>query len=591
MDRPDATVRKTGSEPASGADVTEVMMDTWTKQYTRVIDQRFHTLPPTWILREKGRDGMRARKPERGRAVHVSGPNRAVAKRVVSLLGASERMAVVSSFLLADRTVEDAMLEAAGRGVRVYVLLASEARLGSEPGDGEFERRVLAEHEDMLQRLGGRVLIRSAPNFHAKLVLVDPGESPAAGLLLTANLTREALERNEELAVELTPDEVEQAAAIVRWAMWESAEHELVDPTDFRAVKPLDCIDHPAPASHVLATTASASQLREEAFELIESASRELVVTSFGWDAGHSVAERLCARAREGLSLTVLARVRPRAMPALVALAEAGARVLGFRWLHAKALWADSGRALVMSANLEQHGLDEGFELGLRLEDKRAEELRMRLERWSGRAACELRPAPALSEVAGPAHAWHDGELIDLDVKPRLPVDLGVVTAVSADALTAPEEPEPPRIDALPQPGHAAHELECRWLVQPPRLHPKAKEVMRPPTPLQRAIDAGVIRAVNPKAKETTMPAAGEPEIRDRPAAKKSGAKAASQQTAGERGNPTPYQPPVFREPGGRLVVAIRSPEEIPGARDVAAEAGATAIVVQAEPGSGSGSR
>ena len=591
MDRLDAAGRETGSGPASGADVTEVMMNTWTKQYTRVIDQRFHTLPPTWIPREKGRDGTRVRKQERGRAVHVSGPDRAVAKRIVSLLATARQMAVVSSFLLADREVEDAMLEAAERGVRVYVLLASEARLGDEPGDGEFEQRVLAEHEDMLQRLGGYVLIRSAPHFHAKLVLVDPAKKKRVGLLLTANLTREALERNEELAVELTPAEVEEAAAIVRWALWESAEHELVDPTDFRAVKPLGCVDHPPPAPHVPATTAFATQLREEAIELIDSASRELVVASFGWDAGHPVVERLGARAREGLSLTVLARVRPRAMPALVALAEAGAQVLGFRWLHAKALWADSGRALVMSANLEQHSLDDGFELGLRLEGKRAEELRMRLERWSGRAACELRPAPALGEVAGPARAWHDGELIDLDVKPRLPVDLGVVTAASADALIAPKEPDPPRTDALPQSGHAAHELECRWLVQPPGLHPKAKEVMRPPSPPRRAIDAEVIRVVNPKAKDATIPAAGEPETRDRPTVKKSGAKAASQQAAGERTNPAPYQPPVFREPGGRLVVAIRSPEEIPGARDVAAEAGATAIVVRAEPGSGSGSR
>ena len=565
MDTVNAAVRDTGSRTASSRDVTEVMMDTWTKQYTRTIDQRSHALPPTWISRRTGRAGTHARGSEWGRpAVDVSGPDRAVAKRIVKLLAAARQMAVVSSFLLADREVEDAMLEAAGRGVRVYVLLASEARLDNEPGDGEFEQRVLAEHMDMLQRLGGHVLIRSAPHFHAKLVLVDPAMERRAGLLLTANLTREALERNEELAVELTPDEVEEAAAIVRWALWEGAEHELVDPTDFHAVKPLGCVDHPPSAPHVPATTAYATQLREAAVDLIDSASRELVVASFGWGAGHPVIERLCARAREGLTLTVLARVRPRAMPVLVALAEAGARVLGFRWLHAKALWADSGRALVMSANLEQHGLDRGFELGVRLDDERAEELRMRLGRWSGQAPWELRPAPALGEVAGAARAWHDGGLVDLDVKPRLPVDLGVVTAASADALIAPEEPDPPRTDALPQPGHAAHELECRWRVQPPRLHPKAKEVMQPPTPLQRAIDAGVIRVVNPKAKEAPIPAAGEQARR------------------------TPYQPPVFRESDGKLVVAIRSPEEIPGAHDVAAETGATAIVVRTEPGSGS---
>lgn len=558
----------------------ETAMNAWTKKHTRVIDQRSCRLPPTWVLRDGARDGETEQKanpatatpagvsrkrtrdgaPEQGRAVHVSGRDRVVAKRIVNLLATAERMAVVSSFLLADREVEDAILEAAQRGVRVYVLLASEARLGHEPGDGEFEQRVLAEHKAMLQRLGGYVLIRSAPHFHAKLVLVDPYDRPA-GLLLTANLTREALERNEELAVELTPKEVEEAAALVRWALWENAEHEFVETPNFRAVKPLDVIDHPVPAPHVLATTASTTQLREEAVEIIDGASRELIVTSFGWDAGHPVVERLCARARQGISLTVLARVRPRAMPALVALAEAGARVLGFKWLHAKALWNDSGRALVMSANLETHGLDSGFELGLRLEGKRAEELRMRLERWAGQAAWILRPAPALGEVTGAVRVWHDRELIELDVKPRRPVDLGIFTAASADKLIAPEEPEPPRTGEFPEPNHAAHEIECQWLVEPPRLHPKAKEVMRPVTPFQRAIDAEIIRVVESRQKEAAPPAAG------------------------KRAKLTPYEPPVFREPGGRLVVVIQSAEEIPGARRLMEEAGAAAIVVRTEPG------
>ena len=536
----------------------ESMVDAWTKEYTRVIDQRSCRLPPTWVPHE----GRRSGETEEGRTVHVTGPKRAVAKRIVTLLVAAERMAVVSSFLFADREVEDALLDAARRGVRVYALLASEARLDREPGDGEFERRVLAEHKELLKRLGGHVLIRSAPHFHAKLVLVDPHARPA-GLLLTANLTREALERNEELAVELTPDEVKEAAEIVRWALWESAEHELVDPREFRPVKPLDRVAHPLPTPHILATTASATQIREEVVELIDTTSGELIVASFGWGAGHPVVERLCARARQGVTLTVLARVRPRTMPALVALAEAGARVLGFQWLHAKGLWADSGRALVMSANLETHGLDSGFELSVRLAGKRAAELRRRLERWMDQAPWELRPAPALGELTAAARVWRDSELVELDVKTRRSVDLGVFTAASADALIAREEPEAPCADGPPHPDHAAHELECRWLVQPPQLHPNATEVTRPVTPLQRAIDAGVIRVAESRTKEVSPPAAG------------------------ARPKPPPYEPPMFEEPGGRRVVAVRSPEDIPNARRIMREVGAAAIIVRTEPGAG----
>ena len=498
-------------------------MKNWTKQVTSTVDQRQYRLPPAWVPRKRAY----ARQGELGSAVHISGQGGELKKRVIQLLDSASRKAVVSSFLMADREVEDAILETARRGVRVYVMLASEARLDDEPGDGEFDRRVLDEHKEMLGRLGGWVLIRSAPHYHAKLVLVDPGDKGAAGLLLTANLTREALGRNEELAIVLRPDEVKEAAELVRWAMWEDARHELVEPGDFRAVKPLGSIDHPARLPHVLATTSTSTQLREETADLIDSASGELIVASYGWAAGHPVVERLCARAREGLSLTVLARVRERAMPALVALAEAGARVLGFKWLHAKALWADSGRGLVMSANLEKDGLDDSFEQGLRLEGEPAGELRMRLERWSSQAAWELRPGPVLGEVAGDVRVWHEGRLLDLAVKPRLPVDLGAVTASSALDLTAPA-PKPPRINGLPQP---AHELECRWLVRAPVLHPEAREVTRP--------------------------------------------------ASDKKAEPTSYNPPVFKEPGGKRVVPVRSPEEVPDARQVVAAVGAEAVVVR----------
>ncbi len=499
-------------------------MESWAEACASTIDQRHYRLPPTWILRKPEPPGQ----CELGNAVHISGRGGKLTGRVTALLDSARQKAVVSSFLIADREVEDAILQAAKRGVRVYVVLASEKRLDGEPRDGEFQRRVLGEHKDMLGRLGGHALIRSAPHFHAKLVLIDPEERPE-GLLLTANLTSEALRRNEELAVVLRPKEVREAAELLRWAMWEGAEHELVEPGNFRAVKPLDCVSHPARLPHVLATTPSDTQLREEAVGLIDSASEELIVASYGWAADHPVVERLCARAREGLTLTVLARVRERAMPALAALAEAGAWILGFKWLHAKALWADSGRALVLSANLEKYGLDAGFELGVRLEGERAEEVRTRLDNWSSQAAWELSSAPVLGELNGAVRVWHAGNLIDLEVKPRLPVDLGSVTAASALDLKAPD-PQPPHIDGLPQP---AHELECRWLVRAPVLHPKAREVTQP------ARDKGA--------------------------------------------EPTPYKPAVFKEPDGKLVVAVLSPKEIPRACQVAAEVGAAKVVVRAK--------
>lgn len=494
----------------------------WQKPFVEIIDQRQRELPPAWASTQ----ATVTARGERGRAVFESGRSREMANAVIALLSQAREKVVMSSFLLADKAVEDAIHQAAARGTRVYVLLASEARLGREEGEGEFDKRVLEEHKAMLTRLGGRALFRSAPHFHAKVVVIDPDTQPE-GMLLTANLTTEALERNEELAIVLSAAEAVEVTGYLKWAMWESAEHELIDPKDrFKATRPIGKVAHPEPGVSVVATTATSNTVRAEALRLIDGAQSRIVVSSFGWDENHDVVRRLCARAREGLDVTVLARVRPSSMQALLVLAQAGATVFGFRWLHAKAIWTDSRQAMVMSANLQRDGLDHGFELGVRLSDGRAQEVLERLVGWSRAAAWRLHPKPHLGALSGAVRLWQRGQLIDVEIKPSVDVDLGTVTAASAAMLQA-QRPTLSESGDLPR---LAHELRCMWVVVAPTLAPKAKERRRPV------------------------------EEKDQP--------------------PLSYTPPVFREPGGRLVVAVRSPHELEQARAVMTEVQAATIVL-----------
>ena len=434
----------------------------WTKHCSRVVDQRGYRIPPAWVARSR-RPGNQT---ECGQATYVSGRNRELADRIVSMLDNASEKVVLSTFLLADRKIEDAIIAAARRKVRVYILLASEARLDVENTDGEFEAEMRDQHMRMLDRLGGYALFRSAPHFHAKFVLADPGAG--GGLLLTANLTREALERNEELGVVLTRDEAEDVFTLARWAFWEKAEHELVGPDGrFRPVKPLGSVQHPKPSSRILATTSETRQLRDKAEALIEGASEELVVSSFGWDGDHEIVEFLCVRAREGLPVMALARVRESQMPALLALAESGARVVGFKWLHAKALCADGDKALVMSANLQSDGLDQGFELGVMLEGSRAWEVRDRLDRWRNAPQWELLPLPTLGDIPGKARVWRNNQFDDIEVVTKKEVNLGSVEAESADGLDDAPSPALPTSGELPEP---AHQVVYRWSVRTPVL-------------------------------------------------------------------------------------------------------------------------
>lgn len=512
-------------------------ISTWEKRCSAVESLREVALPPVWL--PAGRKQSRA---EQGPWLFESGQERVMASHAVSLLERAEYVAVISSFLLADQAIEDAIVEAGQRGVRVYILLASEARLGTEEGEGEFDKRVLAQHKAMLNRLAGHALFRSASHFHAKVVLADPFEGlQPEGMLLTANLTSEALERNEELGVQLQPDEVLEMAGYLRWAMWESAEHEMVDPKDrFKAVKPLGKVAHPVAASAIVATTAGSNTLRQEGLRLIREARKQIIVSSFGWDVEHEVVKLLCARAREGLTVTVLARVRPAAMPALIALSRAGAAVHAFNWLHAKAIWTDRQQALLMSANLQRHGLDEGFELGLCLHDERATELHERLQSWITSAPWVLRVDCTLGAITGKAKMWTGKEFRDIDVQPQRSIDLGSVAADNAGHMEA-EQPAVPKFDPLKDP---VHEVRYEWQVKAPRLHPKAQEQYRP----------------QPKAE---VNAVDEAQKEKQPAPKVS------------------YSPPVYRQPQGELVVAITDISELTAARRMRAEVKARRIVVK----------
>lgn len=465
-----------------------------------------------------------------------SGRGRVAASAIAQAIRSARGLVMLSSFLLADEEIEKALLEVASgnRGVRVYVLNAAEARLDKEPReDSEFDRKTYEAHKNLLNRLAGHVLFRTAKSFHAKVVLVDP--PTGEGFLLTANLTTEALERNEEVAVRLGPEECAQVREWLAHAFWEGAEHEMAAPGALEAVRASGWARRPESRGNVLATAPGHTGLREAALSLVDGARGQLVVASFGWSREHPVVQRIIQRARQGLKVTVLARIRPSAMPALLALREAGATVLGFTWLHAKVMWSDAGEALVTSANLEPHGMDDGFELGVRLTGSRATAAASLLAAWAAGAKASLETGLMVGSVLGPVELWRGKAFEKVLVEASREVDLGRVIAESAIRLEAPAPKLPD-----PGPGRSFHRTVQRWTVEAPVLDPKAREVLR----------------------EIEV----EGEVKD-------GGK------AGKKKRQVSHEPPLFREASGRIVVAVGKEEQLDAALAYGRAHGATAVV------------
>ena len=178
-----------------------------------------------------------------------------------------------------------------------------------------------------------------------------------------------------------------------------------------------------------------------------------------------------------------------------------------------------------MSANFQSDGLDHGFELGVRLRDGRAEEILTRLSRWRATSSWQLFAKPRLGDVVSVAKLWSGKQFDEIEVSPEKNIDLGNVIADSVEILDAPR-PSLPKDSGL----SLVHKLKCTWTVSAPLLAAKSKEQQRPG-----------------KDKE----------------------------------QPKGYFPPAFKEPKGRLVVAIKSSDELLEAKGVMAEIGASAIVLR----------
>lgn len=509
------TERMISEEHASMNKVADQSPDNWRVTRVDVLDFRNVAMPPAVIERTRTTPTM----PRDGRVMAVDGERRALA-RIVSTIASARTTIVAGAFLFSSPELEAALMDAARRGVRVYLLVASENRLLKEPkADSEFDQDRFEEHKQLLDRLAGWVFIRTAADWHAKIVLVDDGPE-GSGFLLTANLTAEALSRNEELVVELGRREQEQAREVARWVLWSAAQHEVVEPGKLRAVSPVAGVAKPAVEGPLVATLQDGGSLRRAILDVIASSQQELIVASYGWDSSHPAVAALCSRARAGCKVTVLARARPASMPALLELAQAGARVLIFRWLHAKAVWSDAGRAVVTTANLEPQGLDRGIELGVVLDDERATELHGVLQGWAARAAHELRVGASLGEALGKASLWRSGKFEEVEIRKTVAVNPEEIIAASADRLEPPPL-GPVDVSALPRP--LAHE------------HVLTRTVMAP--------------ILDPRSKPTD-------------------------------GDGTWTRPQLFRDPKGRVVVAIDAPEQLDAARALAAAHGDAPIVV-----------
>ena len=214
--------------------------------------------------------------------IMTSGSSGKLKKRIIQLIDSANNQICACSFLLADSQIEDSLIKASKRGVRIYFLTSAEVKLKTSEGeDWGRDDEIRELHKKMLTKLVGNIYLRSSGHFHAKYIIVDKKK----GLMTTCNFTTKALIENPEIGVELNKEECKQVWKLFQYQFWEDSEKEMLrqgtlDGVDNKSRFPEYKPNNGVRCSHPSGTE---STILEESLSMIDSAKHSITLTSYGW--------------------------------------------------------------------------------------------------------------------------------------------------------------------------------------------------------------------------------------------------------------------------------------------------------------------
>jgi phosphatidylserine/phosphatidylglycerophosphate/cardiolipin synthase-like enzyme len=288
----------------------------------------------------------------------------ALKRALLDTIRSSKEMLLVCSFLINDRDIIDALFKAAERGVKVFLLTASEENLKSVSNE-DYSRA--DEHIAFLKKAASKLHIR-AGKVHAKFIVADP-QGDIRGILSTSNLNKEPLERTGEAGETLSKGEAAELANIFIKIFWEYCTHELK--ADGKKLEPLKRKKTKINSTGMICTLTDTlgddiNTLKKDLLSAINEARQFIKLTSFSFNH-EEIFELLRKKAGDGVSIEIIGRAGKLEASDIFKKNHSNVTYFINRDIHAKLLVTEKD-ALFMTANIDVNGLDKGFDIGVKLQ-------------------------------------------------------------------------------------------------------------------------------------------------------------------------------------------------------------------------------
>ncbi len=447
------------------------MTNPFVQDRTKLVSQIDQTIGPAWFSRDSDNWEKETSPP-----VLIGGHGGGTLKsEILDIVAGAEQIIAICSFLIGDDNLIESILDAARRGVRVYILTASKDRIAQDNlAEGSLQKKVQIENEQMLNKICRKTLLRDA-QVHAKFILSDPAKKTRKGVLSTANFTYHAL-LHPEMGLTLGDDQIEELFMVFCSAWWDLGERELLKPnmlTDARKIEPPVSGEVSKIINNLQAFALTyrnrVTKLRSEISRLVLNAQDELFLATYGVSDDDPIFEDILAQSSVK-NVKILVRPRVKTTPLLHQLKENGAEVRGLDDLHAKVVCTKTSRgveALLMTANLEKISLQQGFEVGLLTSGSIAEQIIELMDHWWENANWEYSISRKLGEHLGPYRVLKQNEFDEREVIESKTLPLGEITIEDLSMLDS-FMPDFPKVDDV-------QKVEYSWRTIPRELPKKCK--------------------------------------------------------------------------------------------------------------------
>ncbi|KKN11157.1 hypothetical protein LCGC14_1029370 [marine sediment metagenome] len=357
------------------------------------------------------------------------GRKRIFEKNIAEHIENAKEIVIICSFLLEQTEIINAILKIVKNSVRVYIVTASENQLEkSYQLESEIEDERVATHKILLKTLRKKCLIRSAPNFHAKYILIDPKLKSRLGFISSANFTKHALSNNIEIGVQLNEKQISDLFNSFCYTFWYESKHEYLRETSLSAVRyaPIGFIDRPD-LTHIICPNSN-NDFEFNFKRLIENSHGDIYISTYSIDSNNSVFKLILNQLKNGRKIYIYVRPRKKDLDSLLELEQAGAIIRGHSLLHFKCLLIDEDiykKGIIFTGNLTKESFESSYDIGIFLNSQQYKTTLEILKSWRYLTPAIFFGKANISEIPIGKYSEWAPEKRDFEIKQLVVQDLG----------------------------------------------------------------------------------------------------------------------------------------------------------------------